>query len=116
METLVGTILLFGVLLCAGFLMAGVLWSGMATGTLGLHYSLTGTNLFQFWLTNIRQLALGKWQPSLLVNLGIALLMMTPYVRVLVSTAYFAFAERNLKYTLFTGFVLAVLTYSLFLH
>jgi hypothetical protein len=29
---------------------------------------------------------------------------------------YFAVAERNIKYTVFTGFVLAVLTYSLFLR
>ena len=61
-------------------------------------------------------MAAGQLQPRLLINLGIALLMLTPYVRVLASTFYFALAERNPKYTLFTGFVLAVLTYSLFLR
>jgi hypothetical protein len=35
---------------------------------------------------------------------------------VLASLLFFAFAEHNWKYTLFTGFVLAVLTYSLFLR
>jgi uncharacterized membrane protein len=41
--------------------------------------------------------------------------MLTPYIRVLASLLYFAFVERNRKYTVFTGFVFAVLTYSLFL-
>jgi uncharacterized membrane protein len=40
--------------------------------------------------------------------------MLTPYVRVLASMLYFVLVERNVKYGLFTGFVLAVLTYSLF--
>ena len=43
------------------------------------------------------------------------MLLLTPYVRVLASLLYFAFAARNWKYALFTGFVLAVLSYSLFL-
>jgi len=116
MDILVGYILQIGVILCAIFLVAGLLWSWLVTGSPGLHYSLTGSNLFQFWLSDIRQLRAGHLQPELLVNIGIALLMMTPYVRVLVSTIYFAFAERNLKYTFFTGFVFAVLTYSLFLR
>jgi uncharacterized membrane protein len=52
-------------------------------------------------------------RPRLLVNLGIAVLMLTPYVRVLASMLYFMLVERNLKYGLFTAFVLAMLTYSL---
>ncbi|MGZ3606158.1 MAG: DUF1634 domain-containing protein, partial [Thermodesulfobacteriota bacterium] len=55
-------------------------------------------------------------RPRVMINMGIAVLMLTPFVRVLASVFYFAFAERNWKYTLFTGFVLGVLTYSLFLR
>jgi hypothetical protein len=35
---------------------------------------------------------------------------------VLVSVFFFAFVEKNLKYTLFTAFVFAVLTYTLFMQ
>jgi len=49
-----------------------------------------------------------------LINLGIAVLILTPYVRILASVLYFAFVARNWKYTLFTASVLGVLTYSLF--
>jgi Kef-type K+ transport system membrane component KefB len=44
------------------------------------------------------------------------ILMLTPFFRVAASVFYFMIALKNWKYTLFTGFVLAVLTYSLFLR
>jgi uncharacterized membrane protein len=50
------------------------------------------------------------------VNIGIAVLMITLFLRVLVSMVYFFFVLRNWKYTLFTLFVLLVLTRSLFLR
>jgi len=49
------------------------------------------------------------------VNVGIAALMLTPYIRVMASMLFFAFAEKNCKYTAFTGVVFVLLTYSFFL-
>lgn len=116
MEILIGYILQVGVISSAVFLLAGILWRWAATGSPQLHYTLSGTNLFQFWITDIRQATSGEFRPRLLINLGIAILLITPYLRVAASAVYFAFVEKNLKYTLFTGFVMAVLTYSLFLR
>jgi uncharacterized membrane protein len=116
MEILVGYILLGGVLLSMVLVSAGLMWRWIATGRLGLDYSIGGMNLFEFVLADARQVAADAVRPRLLVNLGIAALMLTPYVRVLASMLYFAFIERNAKYTLFTGFVFSVLTYSLFLR
>jgi uncharacterized membrane protein len=116
METLVGYILLGGVSLSIVLITAGLIWRWLATGQLGLEYSISGMNLFRFVLTDLRQLVAANVRARLLVNLGLAVLLLTPYVRVLASMVYFAFEERNWKYTLFTGFVLSVLTYSLFLH
>ena len=116
MDGWIGSILGIGVGLSAAFLLAGMIWRWAATGHPEFHYALEGTNLFQFWVSDIRQITAGAFRPRLLVNVGIALLMMTPYLRVLVSLLYFFIVERNWKYTLFTGFVLAVLTYSLFLR
>jgi uncharacterized membrane protein len=116
MEILLSYILLGGVLLSMTLVVAGLAWRWIATGRLGLDYSISGMNLFEFVLTDIRQMATHAVRPRLLVNLGIAALMLTPYARVLASTLYFAFVERNGKYTLFTGFVFSVLTYSLFLR
>ncbi len=81
-----------------------------------LDYTIAEMNLFQFVITDVRLLVSDTVRPRLFINLGIAVLMLTPYVRVLVSMFYFAFVEQNWKYSLFTGFVLSVLTYSLFLR
>ncbi len=116
MEVLVGYILLGGVLLSIGLVVAGLVWHWAATGRLGLEYSIVGMNLFQFVAADIRRVTHGAVGPGLLVNLGIAALMLTPYTRVLASMLYFALVARNGKYAVFTGFVLTVLTYSLFLR
>ena len=49
-------------------------------------------------------------------SLGIAALMLTPYVRAGAPLAFFLLVERNWKYAAFTAFVLAVLSCSLFLR
>jgi uncharacterized membrane protein len=116
METMVGYLLLGGVVLSIALTVSGLTWSWRSTGALGLDYRLADMNLFQFLAQDLRQLGAGVWGPRLLVNLGIAALLLTPYFRVLASMVFFALVERNWKYTLFTGFVFAVLTYSLFLR
>lgn len=116
METLVGYILLGGVLLSMGLIVAGISWHWAAAGRLGLDYPLAGGNLFQFVLADLRRTASGVYRPRLLVSTGIITLMLTPYARVAASMLYFATAEHNWKYTLFTLFVFAVLSYSLFLR
>jgi uncharacterized membrane protein len=116
METVVGYILMIGVATSLGLLSAGLAWHWWSTGTARLDYELAGMTVFQLASADVRQLATGPWRPRLLINLGLAVLLLTPYVRVLASMAYFAVAERNRKYAAFTGFVLATLTYSLFLR
>ena len=116
MESLIGYILLVGVLLSMALLVIGLAWHWVKTGHLRLEYPIMGMNLFEFVQLSLRQIASGTIHPRLMVNLGIAVVMFTPYVRVLASMLYFALAERNRKYTLFTGFVLSILTYSLFLQ
>jgi uncharacterized membrane protein len=115
-DLLVGYLLLGGVLVSVTLILAGLTWQWSAAGHLQLEHALTGENLFRLALTDARQIASGPSGPRLLINTGIITLMLTPYVRVLASVMYFALAEHNRKYTVFTGFVLAVLTYSLFLR
>ena len=115
MDLLVGYVLIVGVLSSLGLLAAGLAWHWCSTGT-RLDYDLAGTTVFGLVVTDFRQLAAGAWRPRLLVNLGLAVLLLTPYARVLASMLYFALVERNRKYTAFTTFVLLTLTYSLFLR
>ncbi len=116
MEVLVGYILQVGVLVSMGLIAIGVLWRMINTGQPSFDYTLSGMNFFEFLLTDVQQVFLGAFRPRLFVNLGIATLMLTPYVRVFASMLYFGIVARNLKYTFFTFVVFAILTYSLFLR
>jgi len=115
-DLVIGYVLLGGVLTSMALLATGVAWHDVRAGELGLDYRLGGTTLFGFVVLDVQQLVAGEFRPRLLVNLGIAVLMLTPYARVLASMVYFGCVERNWKYTAITAFVLAVLTYSLFLR
>jgi uncharacterized membrane protein len=114
-ETFVGYILLLGLLGSVTLLLIGMSWRWLETGTLQLDYSLGGMNLFRFMVAEMQLLTHGTISPRIIVSLGITVLLLTPYLRVLSSMLYFAIAEHDIKYTCFSGFVLAVLTYSLFL-
>jgi len=116
MDVLVGYILLGGVLLSMVLIVAGLTWKYVQTDRLQLDYELAGMNLFQFVVSEIHFAVLGEMRPRLLVNMGIAALMLTPFLRVLASMVYFFAVLKNWKYTLFTLFVLLVLTRSLFLQ
>lgn len=116
MDGLVGYILQYGVLASLALVTIGLCWKWADTGKLRLDYRIAGMNLFQFVVSEIRIAASGEVRPRLFVNLGIAVLILTPFIRVAASMVYFMVVSKNWKYTLFTSFVLIVLTYSLFLR
>ena len=70
-----------------------------------------GSNFFNF-LAELIQGEHIHQKAILLMTLGIAILMVTPYVRVILSVIHFAL-EKNFKYVLITLFVLVLLTISL---
>jgi uncharacterized membrane protein len=114
METAVGYILLGGVLLSVVLITSGLAWHWVTTGQLQFEYPVDGMDLARFIINDLQLLVVGPIHPRYLINLGIAVLILTPYVRILISVLYFAFVERNWKYVFFTAAVFGVLTYSLF--
>jgi uncharacterized membrane protein len=114
MESVVGYILLGGVSLSAMLIIGGLAWHWVTTGQLQFEYPIDGMDLARFISSDLQQLIAGPIHPRYLVNLGIAVLILTPYVRILASVLYFAFVARNWKYVLFTAAVFSALTYSLF--
>ncbi len=116
MDVVIGYVLLVGAVLSAALIVAALVWHWSRTGHLGTEYLIARLNLFEFLTEDIRRLVTDPLRPRLLLNLGIVTLLLTPYVRVLASLLFFVFVERNWKYSVFTGFVLSVLTYSLFLR
>jgi len=68
-------------------------------------------NFFSYIARTVRS-ALRRPSYTNLMSLGLAVLMLTPYLRGVLSVAYFALTE-NYKYTLLTSFVMLVITISL---
>jgi len=116
MEVAISYILISGVVISLVLLVIGTAAYAWQHHSLALGYSLPQDNLFQFIRLEFSRLAHGSMSATDIINLGIITLMLTPFIRVMFSAFAFALVERNLKYTLFTSFVLAVLTYSLFLR
>ncbi len=116
MDVLVGYVLAGGVITSMVLIAVGLIWHWATTGSLGLEYTMGGMNFFRFVVSDVATVIRTGFGPRRMINLGIAVLMLTPFVRVASSMVYFGVIEHNWKYTVFTGFVLAVLTYSLFLR
>jgi uncharacterized membrane protein len=73
-----------------------------------------GDNFFSFVATLFQ----GEYTQNtafLFMTIGLVVLILTPYIRVVTSVSYFAW-KKNRKYVLVTLFVLIVLTISLALH
>jgi uncharacterized membrane protein len=116
MEILIGYILLAGVLISSALLVIGLIWHWARWQNLRFEHSMVGMNFFEFILSTLHQVSSHDIRPRFILNMGIGVLMLTPFVRVLASVFYFILKERNWKYTFFTGFVFCVLAYSLFIR
>lgn len=116
MDVILGYLLLSGVALSVVLIIVGLVWHYFRTGQLWLDHPLGGMNLFQFSAHELRLATEKQIRPRTVVDLGIVVLMFTPYARVVASMVYFMAVLKNWKYSLFTAIVLAVLTFSLFLR
>lgn len=118
LEEVISWILMGGVVL-SGILEAwGIFLYRQTTGSLALAYTpawkLSGNSFFAYLLRLARDLGSGKDHVSMMA-LGIAVLMMTPYLRVVAAAIYYAL-RRDGRYLAITLFVLGVLTWSLAAH
>lgn len=111
-EGMIGGLLLAGLLASIGCIAAGLVWHWAATGTLHVDQTLPATSLAAFLVADARTVASGHAGPRRLIDVGIGILLVTPYLRVLASMLYFLVVG-NRKYTVFTAIVLALLTWGL---
>ena len=107
-------ILIGGVALSFATEVIGLALYYLQTGGFAVDFSsqwqLTGSNFFSYVASLLS--AQAGFSATRVMAVGIVILMLTPYFRVLASAVHFGTA-RNSKYLLFTVFVLTVLTLSL---
>ena len=113
-EPLLSSILAGGTWLCLSLILASVLlqWSGIVQGSVAER--MQARSLPLLIVTDLRRIGSTDAWPRLLLDLAIAALMLTSYLRVLASFVYVIWMEPDRKHVLFMSFVLVVLTVILF--
>jgi uncharacterized membrane protein len=118
LETVISWLLIIGVIISLLLEIGGIAMYYHAYGQLGISTDqsmfIQGKNFFTFLYDQFRTGQTGSGAARLMIG-GIVILMLTPYLRVVVSALYFA-REKNMKYVVITMFVLIILTLSLLKH
>jgi uncharacterized membrane protein len=118
LDRAIGWILITGVILSLVLEVTGVIMYYFVTHNMSLSRDpsvyIRGHDFFSFiWAQIVNQHSPNAglaW-----ITAGISILILTPYIRVIASVAFFAW-ENNRKFVVITLFVLAIVTLSLALH
>jgi len=119
LETTISYLLIIGVVLSLALEIAGIAIFYKSHGNLDILLQdkamfIQGRNFFSFLYQLFAREPLQN-TGVFLMTLGVAALILTPFVRVIASAVYFAW-KRDSRYVLITAFVLVALTISLALH
>ena len=121
LEGVISYVLIIGVVTSLILEIAGLILFYRSYRSLAISHErwvfLQGENFFRFLAHLFSRSHAGRSARGSinLITLGIAVLILTPYVRALLSVVYFA-ARGNRKYFAITLFVVALLTVSLLMH
>jgi uncharacterized membrane protein len=115
LDRLVSSILLAGVILAVILLVIALAWQWVSTGRYGSFPAIAATNLLGYMVYTFQNATVLGLSPTILANGGIAVLLLTPFVRVFASVLFFGFREHNHVFTAITAFVLVVLGIVLFI-
>jgi uncharacterized membrane protein len=117
LESLISYVLIIGVAASLLFELAGLLLYYRTYGSFAISYDRQMFMVGEDFFVLLARLVSGSWSTGGigLMIFGIALLILTPYVRAVLSVVYFA-SRANLKYLVITSFVLVILTVSLLIH
>ena len=110
MENLVGAILTNGTILSMALVIGALViqWATKMNSDFGPN--IKAKSIPTLILADFHRLGSTESLPQVLIHLSVAVLMLTPYVRVLTSLGYFAFIDRSRKHVMFAGFVFILMT------
>jgi len=118
LETVISWLLIIGVIISLGLEIAGIAVYYHTYRHLALSQDpsvfIQSKNFFTFIYDQLRSGQAAGGAARLMIA-GIVILILTPYVRVIVSAVFFA-REKNFKYVVITLFVIIVLTITLMRH
>lgn len=119
LETIIGYILVIGVIISLIIESLGLIMYIMSEKTIYIDLNNESTRIafqdFFVYLSNIVVSIFHELNYTNMMALGLVILMLTPYLRVIASVLYFTFTH-NYKYVIITLIVLTILTLSLITH
>ncbi len=113
MEPLLSAILGGGMLFSIGLLLSGLLLH-RASGTAEVEYGIHAISLPRLIQGDLRRFGSPDFLSHLMVDLGFAALLITPYARLAVTSLYLCLLKNRWKYVVYTGFTLFLLGVILF--
>ncbi len=118
LETAISYLLIIGVVLSVLLEIAGIIMFYHTSGSLAVLQDksvfVQEHDFFRFIYNSLRT-GDGNGTGIRLMTAGLVILILTPFLRVILSVIYFAW-KKDFKYMIITAFVLLVLTISLLLH
>ncbi len=111
-EAVLALTLTVGAVASASLITVGLGSYYYSKGNLSLNNPLSAKDLFSLLGSGFWKLDTNRSSPRSLIDLGIAILMLTPYVSVAASTVGFL-VQKNLQYAAMGGLVWIILSYSL---
>ena len=114
-EPFIGSILRCGMLLSITLITVACVWQWRISGGQEFNGALEGTNILAFLLADFRNMTSTQARPRALLHVGIALLLMLPWIRIFATSWYFTRVERNGRYAWLTAAIGLILSYILFL-
>lgn len=116
LEATLSYVLLYGVVASLIVTTIGVLYFFAEYRTLNISRLVHVANFAAFVSDSFTAAFSGHLTAYTIISVGVVILMLTPYIRVLSSWIYFLIKEKDVKYTLITLWVLVILTISLYLR
>ena len=110
MESLISSILRTGMLISMSLTLLSLVPGWLEKGQVDFGPNMKAKSIPLLILADFQQIHVPGFWPRLLMHLGFAVLLLTPFVRVVASLVYFTLVERSPKQALFTTFVLVILT------
>ncbi len=110
MESLVSNILRSGILLSVGLIVAVLAAHACKKGAVDFGEHIQARSITHLLKNDLYRMKVSWFHSPTFIHLSIAVLMLTPYARVVASMVYFAGVERHWKHALLTGIVLIILT------
>jgi uncharacterized membrane protein len=121
LESIISIILIAGIILSLTLVSIGMILyythrGGITSPHFTTKWQMSGKNFFIYVGNLISEITTpSSFNAINIMALGLVLLIITPFVRVVVSVIFFGVC-RNFKYVLITSFVLILLTSSLIIH